>query len=107
MVLPVFFKRAKAALVTEESLKILKEINPQIDKKLKIIYRSPSLILGFSCYNGNSKNSEFQKDLSEILLNLHTDSYGKQLLDLFVSEKVVPYKEEYLKDYLDLFGTKK
>ena len=107
VVLPVFFKRAKAALVTEESLKILKEINPQIDKKLKIIYRSPSLILGFSCYNGNSKNSEFQKDLSEILLNLHTDSYGKQLLDLFVSEKVVPYKEEYLKDYLDLFGTKK
>jgi ABC-type phosphate/phosphonate transport system substrate-binding protein len=107
VVLPVFFKRAKAALVTEESLKILKEINPQIDKKLKIIYRSPSLILGFSCYNGNSKNSEFQKDLSEILLNLHTDSYGKQLLDLFVSEKVVPYKDEYLKDYLELFGIKK
>jgi ABC-type phosphate/phosphonate transport system substrate-binding protein len=106
VVLPVFFKKVKAALVTEESLNILKEINPQLEKKLKIIYRSPSLILGLSCFNGNSNSSE-TKRLSEIILSLNTDSYGKQLLDLFVSEKLVPYKEEYLKDYLELFGIKK
>lgn len=106
VVLPVFFKRAKAALVTEESLKILSEINPQIEKQLKIIYRSPSLLLGFSCFNGNSNSVEIKRDLSEIILNLHTNSYGKQLLDLFVSEKVVPFKDEYLKDYIELFGIK-
>lgn len=106
VVLPVFFKRAKAALVTKESLKILKEINPQIEKKLKIIYESPSFLLGLSCFNGNSNPSEIKK-LSEIVTNLHTDSYGKQLLDLFIADKLVPFKEEYLKDYLELFGIKK
>lgn len=107
VVLPVFFKRAKAALVTEESLKILSEINPQIEKKLKIIYRSPSFLLGLSCFNGNSNSLEIKKELSEIILSLHTDSYGKQLLDLFVSEKLVPYKDEYLNEYIELFGIKK
>ena len=103
VVLPVFFKKAKSALVTEQALRVLKEINPQIEKQLKVIYRSPSLILAVSCFNENIITPEKKKLMTDILLNLHTDVYGKQLLNLFSTDKLVPYKEEYLKEYINLF----
>lgn len=102
-VLPVFFKKAKAAIVTEQSLKVLREINPQIEKQLKVIYRSPSIILGLSCINEINMAPDKVKLIRDILANLHTDAYGKQLLNLFNTDKLVQCKEEYLNDYLNLF----
>ena len=103
-VLPVFFKKAKAAMVTEQALNIMSEINPQIEKQLKIIYRSPSFIHGVSCFNGNTITPENKEIMTDLLLNLHNDAYGRQLLNLFTTDKVVPYKAEYLTEFIKILG---
>ena len=90
-------------MVTEQSLKVLAEINPQIKNQLKVIYRSPALILGVSCFNEGTITPENRKLMTEILSTLNTDVYGKQLLNLFSTDRLVPFKEEYLKEYISIF----
>ena len=97
--LPVFFKKAKAALVSEESLKLISELNPQLEKDLMIIYQSPIYLSSIACLNKRSDEPELRKIFYDILENLHTEPFGRQLLDLFRIEKLVTYKEEYLKLY--------
>ena len=102
VVLPVFFKKVKAALVSETALNFISELNPQLKRDLKIIYSSPYLVATIACTNKNVEDPELQKVAYDILLNLHTEPFGRQLLDLFRVEKLIPYKEEYLTEYLKL-----
>ena len=39
----------------------------------------------------------------DILIDLHKDSYGKQMFDLFMVDKLIPSKKEYWQDFLDLY----
>jgi len=103
VVLPVFFKKSKAAIVTEESFKLISEINPQLDKELRVIFKSPNYIFAVACLNLQTKDPELRKIFLDILGNLHTEPFGRQLLDLFRVEKLIPYKEEYLTEYMKLY----
>jgi ABC-type phosphate/phosphonate transport system substrate-binding protein len=102
VLLPVFFKKAKACIVTNSSLKLLMELNPNIANQVKILYTSEPIILGFTCLNANKKNDENYRILKEVLPTLHENEYGKQFLDLFKAEKLILFKEEYLKGYYNL-----
>ena len=102
VLLPVFFRKAKACVITNSSLNLLMELNPGIKDQIKIIYTSEPIILGITCLNPNKKNEDNYNILKEILISLHKNEYGKQLLHMFNTEKLILFKEEYLKGYYNL-----
>jgi len=102
VVLPVFFNKAKACIVTEASLNLLVELNPSIKTKMKILESSDFLLLGLGCLNKKKKDTDTYNTLKDIMFTLHENEYGKQLLHLFNADKLVPYKDEYLQNYLKL-----
>jgi ABC-type phosphate/phosphonate transport system substrate-binding protein len=104
VLLPVFFKKAKGCIVTEASLELLSELNPGIKNSTKILYSSDYILLGLGCMNSKKKNTNSYNILKDIIPTLHTSEYGSQLLSLFNADKLVPYKEEYLKNYMNLLN---
>ena len=102
VLLPVFFNKAKACIVTNSSLSLLKELNPGISNQTKIINTSEPLILGITCLNSQNTNSDNYKVMKDILPILHENQYGKQLLQLFGADKLILFKEEYLNSYYKL-----
>ena len=81
----------------------MKELNPAILNNLKILNTSDYFVLGLGCLNKKKMDSDNYKLLKDIILTLHENEYGKQLLNLFNAQKLVPFKEEYLKAYYNLF----
>jgi ABC-type phosphate/phosphonate transport system substrate-binding protein len=102
VVLPVFFNKAKACIVTESALNLLVELNPSLNSNMKTIESSDFVLLGVGCLNSKKKDTDTHKILKEIMLSLHENEYGRQLLHLFNADKLVPYKDEYLQNYLRL-----
>ncbi|MDP2363382.1 MAG: PhnD/SsuA/transferrin family substrate-binding protein [Ignavibacteria bacterium] len=102
VLLPVFFNKAKACIVTNSSLKLILDLNPGIKNKIKTLYTSEPIILGIACLNSNEKDEVGYKVLKEILPTLHENEYGKQFLNLYKTEKLLPFKEEYLNGYFNL-----
>lgn len=102
ILLPVFFKKAKACVVTDVALNLMIELNPAIKNNIDIISSSDYMILGLSCLNKKKKDSETYKNLGEIILELHENEYGRQLLQLFSVDKLVPFKAEYLDNYIKM-----
>jgi hypothetical protein len=48
-VLPVFFDRADACIITQNTLDVINELNPQIGQQLKALFRSEGLISAVIC----------------------------------------------------------
>lgn len=48
-------------------------------------------------------DKEREKLVYDTLLELDKDAYGKQLLNMFNVDKIVPYKEEYAQNFLQLY----
>ncbi len=103
-VLSLALGKAKAALFTEQSFKVVKELNPDMEKKLKIIYRSPRILIGITCTNETRQYDKSTTHLIETFSKLHEDVYGKQLLNMFLCDKLVPVKEEDLQNTRNYFG---
>lgn len=89
-------------MITNSSLKLLSELNPSLKNQIRILYSTNPIILGFTCLNANKKNDEAYKIFKEVLPTLNENEYGKQFLNLFGAEKLVLFKEEYLKGYNSL-----
>jgi phosphonate transport system substrate-binding protein len=102
VLLPVFFKKAKACIVTNSSLNLIQELNPGIKNQIKILHTSAPIVLGITCLNSNKTGTEEYNILKEVLPSLHENEYGRQLLDMFNAEKLILFKEEYLNGYFNL-----
>ncbi|MBK7498550.1 MAG: PhnD/SsuA/transferrin family substrate-binding protein [Ignavibacteriales bacterium] len=103
VVLPVYFNKTTAAIVSRPALELLFELNPQLRKSLNIISKSGPILFGVISFDGRSKDRKRKDFMCEILSSLHEDSYGKQLLDLFMVDKMLPFKDEYWQNYLNLY----
>ena len=103
VVLPVYFNKTTAAIVSRPALELLFELNPQLKKSLNIINKSGPILFGVISFDGRSKDRKRKDFMCEILSSLHEDSYGKQLLDLFMVDKMLPFKDEYWQNYLNLY----
>lgn len=102
VLLPVIFKKAKACMITNSSLKLLMELNPGIKNQIKILHSTSPIILGLTCLNSNKKNDEAYKIFKDVLPTIHENEYGRQFINLFGAEKLILFKEEYLKGYYNL-----
>lgn len=103
VVLPVYFDKTTAAIVPRPALELLLELNPQLKKSLNIINKSGSILYGIISFDGRSKDKKRKDFICDILSSLHEDNYGKQLLYLFMVDKMIPFKDEYWQNYLDLY----
>lgn len=94
-VLPVFFKKEDACLIRRGGFEMMADLNPQINKQLKIIDSSPPTIASVTCVR-----NDYTPNLKEVLIDalgeLQDELRGQQILMLFKIEKLVPFKDSYL-----------
>jgi len=85
-ILPLFFGSIDACVVDEINLDLLKEMNPQLGN-LRPLARSSPLIE--SVIATPSEQHPYRDDLFDIILSLHQDPRGRQLLMVFKTEQIV------------------
>ena len=100
-VLPVFFNKADACLVTRDAFNTMAELNPQIGESLMVIAGSPRYLRGLLAIR-NSLNKAMKQKIIEGALNLSTYPRGGQILKLFLLHEVVPFQQTYLKNLEEL-----
>jgi ABC-type phosphate/phosphonate transport system substrate-binding protein len=103
VILPVFFNKISCAIVSKPSFELLCELNPQIKQQTEILLKSEPLLFGLLCFDTKNKDKEREKFIYDTLLNMHKYPDGIQFLDLFNVDRIVPYKEEYWQNYLNLY----
>lgn len=100
-VLPVFFNKAAACLVSKNGFETLAELNPQIAKQLDIILQSPEYVpsgLFFRKGYESPIKDRIISDLDEWLVS----SSGKQLLTIFQLDNLAIENSSSLKSSLEL-----
>ncbi len=100
-VLPVFFNKVDAAVITREAYNTLVELNPQIGQSLAIIASSPRYLQSLL-----TVRKDLPDDVKEqiIAASLKLSSYprGCQILNLFRTGGVTRFKPSYLKSLQEL-----
>ena len=96
-VLPVFFGNKQACVVDREGFELMKEMNPQLGRELQVIAESDVLVDTVMCLRNDSwPEGGFRGDLIQTLGELHRETAGAQILTLFKTDQLVPFREEYL-----------
>lgn len=95
IVLPVFFNQADACIVRQKSFNTIIELNPQVGKELKVLAKSPGLLLGIVCFQKYC-NKEIREEFFKAANRIHKEPKGKQILTLIKKDKMIPFKPEYL-----------
>lgn len=94
VVLPVFFGRVDACLVTQKGFHVMVELNPQVGKQLRVLASSPKLIAtGFFFRAGYPPGlqSTFVSDLEQ----MNTSASGRQVFTVFHTDRLTerPFSE--------------
>jgi len=92
--LPVFFNRAEACVLDSRDWEMAKEMNPQIGKKLRVLAESTPVLDGVTAMR-KGPLVERQK-LIDAILSSHKYPAGEQILAVFKSGPLIPYKAEFL-----------
>ncbi len=114
LILSVFFEQINACIVTKNSFNLMKELNPQVGKRLKILDVSPDLIQTVTAFTKNFKNEEHRKLIIKAAEQLNSYPGGKQLLTLMNTDQVISFRKEYtdnvntlIKDYKEITAMSK
>lgn len=94
-VMPVFFGQADSCLVSRNHYETMVELNPQIGQKLRILERSPGFVTGILAMR-NDLQKTTRDAIAKTLSEMHTDPKGKQIMNLFRINRLVPFKPEHL-----------
>ena len=108
--LPVFFGKKNACLVTRKGFEIMAELNPQISRQLKVLAASKEYIPGILAFR-----KSYQSKIKEIVLNRieiwDQTPAGRQIFTIFQTDMLVikPFEilgptMELIKEHRHLFG---
>lgn len=84
----IFFRQADAAVVSRESFRLARELNPQLGERLKTLAVSPPFIPAFFIFRPSFEGPR-RKRLESAILELHATPGGRQVLTTFQSAKMV------------------
>ncbi|MDP2363381.1 MAG: PhnD/SsuA/transferrin family substrate-binding protein [Ignavibacteria bacterium] len=87
LTLSVFFGKTDYALVTLHTYNLIAELNPSIKSKIQILAQSKPLATGIFAYR-KGEEPETVKAVRDVALEIHQDLQGKQILNLFKSERL-------------------
>jgi len=100
-VLPVFFNKSDACLVTKSGFETMVELNPQLDQQLKIILQSKPYIPMLFAFRVNY-NSPFRDQVLGHLENWHNSPGGRQILTIFQTDSIIKFTYDQLRPSLEL-----
>ena len=86
-ILPVFFKQADACLVTRRGFDVMRELNPQVGRQLRVIAASPPLVPMVLAMRSGYE-SELLDEIVASMRDLHKTPEGRQILTVFQCERV-------------------
>lgn len=95
VVLPVFFRKCDACVVSRRTFDIMCELNPQINNELMPIEISPPYLASLICIRKKS-SPELRRKLNLVVSTLHESVDGAQVLMSFHVDKYEPYQEGHL-----------
>ena len=95
IVLPVFFRKADACVVTRNTFRTLSELNPQLLKQLVILAESPGFVPAAICMRKDFE-ADIKEDLLAGLADLHKEPHGQQILMLFKVDELTAYDAAYM-----------
>ena len=108
--LPVFFGKTGACVIDQPSFDLLKEMNPQLGKKLRVILTSPRFLEGIIGMHVNHRT--YREEFLQGLMEAHLDPEGRQILTVFRGDRIALVPPERLdaarelrKKYLALVET--
>lgn len=94
-VLPVFFGKAEACVVSADGYRTMVELNPQLGRQLTVVAASEPLLTTVMCVSGEFR--EIRSGLiEEVGSRLHERPDGSQILTLMRVEKLVPFRPELI-----------
>jgi phosphonate transport system substrate-binding protein len=86
-VLPVFFGKVDACLVTRNGIEHMVEMNPQVSSRIRILSSSNELVPSLFCVR-SSYNSMLKNEFLSALRALDDTPPGQQVLHMFQAEKL-------------------
>jgi ABC-type phosphate/phosphonate transport system substrate-binding protein len=86
-ILQVFFRQCRAAVVTAEAFELACELNPQLQKELKMLAASPPFVPAVFLFPTNFQGTSRDK-LEAAISQLHTTPGGRQVLTVFQSSRM-------------------
>lgn len=104
VVLPVFFQKTGACLVTRAGFDTMNELNPQVGRNLRVLAASPPLAPVVMCFAPHVDAVTRGKALDGTS-RMHESVMGQQLLTIFqAGERLVEYPESSLQPTYDLIA---
>lgn len=100
-VLPVFFGRADACLVTRAGLDLMLELNPQLGRELRVISESDPYVASV-CFFRADFNAPHFADIIDALRSVSETPAGKQVMLLFQQSSLSPSDGAVLEPACDL-----
>lgn len=100
-VLPVFFGRADACLVTRGAFETMCELNPQLRRDLQVVATSPAVVTALLGVHKDS-SAAIKNGMRSALLGLDDSPSGHQILLLFQSPRLVSLDSSALRPSLEL-----
>ena len=87
VVLPVFFRKRDACLVTRRGFQTMSELNPQVEKQLRVLATSPELVPTVFAFSSDYA-SPFREQMLVEMGRRPDSPVGKQILTLMQTEKI-------------------
>jgi phosphonate transport system substrate-binding protein len=104
VVLPVFFGQCDACLATRSGFEIMCELNPQLNKQLKIIAQSPGIVPAIFCFRADVPD-EIKGAYVAGMREMHQYIAGQQSLTMFHRDKLEEHPASCMQSAVDLVET--
>lgn len=96
-VLPVFFGKKLACVVDRSGFDLMVEMNPQVGRELQVVAESDVLVDSVICLrNDGWPEGTYREDLKQTLGEFHREPAGAQILTMFKTDRLIPFREEHL-----------
>ena len=102
-VLPVFFRQEDACVVTHRSYDLICELNPQVQKKLRVLATSPRYVPHVTCFRASIPPNVVDHMIKAAVEAQDTVN-GKQILTIFQCDRIAEITIENLASVRDLFA---
>jgi len=103
VLLKLFFGKIDAAIVTNKSFELAKQLNPQIGEKLEVLENTNLQATNFGFFR-KSFDKNVKKRMTQIVKTIHKTPRGRELLSLYKTEKLSDSNLSDLKAIEELYN---
>lgn len=94
-IMAVFFRQADAAIVSRGAFETAVALNPQLERRTRIIAESSSLAGDIVCIP-DTVDEKMKRTITNAAMEMHKTAVGRQMGILFQVDRIIPYRSSYL-----------